>query len=166
MTLGRLVAFDVGAARIGVAISDPEGILATPVETLKRNGSEVRKAASLISSENAAGIIVGLPLLLDGSEGKSARLARRWAATMAKVCAPLPVYLVDERMSSVAAHAQLHEAGRSMREHKAVVDQVAASIILETVLEHWRTTGSLLGERVELSEGQPDAAPSVGGENE
>lgn len=166
MRLGKLVAFDVGAARIGVAMSDPEGILASPVETLKRNGSEVRKAAALIAREGVTGIIVGLPLLLDGSEGKSARLARRWAGTMAKVCAPLPVYLVDERMSSVTAHAQLHDAGRSMREHKAVVDQVAASIILETVLAHWRTVGSILGERVKLPADSSSATPSVGGENE
>ncbi len=148
MRRGKRLGVDVGEARVGVAQCDPDAILATPVVTLRRNGSDIRRVAKMVREEDVLEVIVGLPFNMDGTEGVSARHARAWAGKLARRVAPATVRLVDERLSTVAAHAQLSAAGRDSRKHRSVVDQVAATVILETALEMERRSGQAPGEAV------------------
>ncbi len=148
MRRGKRLSIDVGQARVGVATCDPDAILATPVETLARNGSDIRRAAQMVKKDAIIEVIVGLPYNMDGTEGASARHARTWAGKLAKRIDPIPVRLVDERLSTVTAHAQLSASGRNSRHHRSVVDQAAAVGILETALEIERRTGREPGELV------------------
>ncbi|AIE82314.1 Holliday junction resolvase RuvX [Actinotignum schaalii] len=158
MRRGVRIGVDVGRARTGVASCDSDGILATPVATLPANGTDVSEVAREVRERGAIEVIVGLPRNMDGSEGASARYSRRWARRLARRIAPVPVRLFDERLSTVAAHAQLHEAGRSSRRHRAVVDQVAATVILNNALEAERLTGAPAGELVAaITESQSEA---------
>ena len=152
MRQGKRIAFDVGQARIGVAQCDPEGILATPVETLWRDGTDIENAAQIVQECDAVEVIVGLPLNMDGTEGGSARYARSWAKELAEAIAPTAVRLVDERLSTVTAHGQLTAAGRDSRKHRAVVDQAAAVVILDTALEMEQRTGNTPGECVSIAQ--------------
>lgn len=145
------LAFDVGRARIGVASCDEDAILCTPVETLyrdKRGAGHIDDVSDLIDEHAPIEIIVGLPKNMDGTEGVSARDARNFARHVALRHRDIEVRLVDERLTTVSAHRTLHEAGRSMRSHRAVVDQVSAVLILELALEIERQTGEPAGERV------------------
>lgn len=148
MRRGKRLGVDVGEARVGVASCDPDAILATPVATLKRGQSDLRKVAKMVRDDDIMEVIVGLPLNMDGTEGISARHARVWAGKLARRIAPVSVRLVDERLSTVAAHAQLSAAGRDSRTHRRVVDQVAATVILETALEMERRRNEAPGELV------------------
>ncbi len=154
---GVRLGVDVGAVRVGVAASDPEGVLATPVATLtaavptgpagpvnpERPWSDEVLAAvvEVVASYAPCVVYVGLPLSLDGSLGPAARRARACARELAAQIAPTRVRLVDERLSTVTAHRQLHDAGRRERRHRAVVDQVAAVVILQAALDAERATG-------------------------
>ncbi|MGO1591409.1 MAG: Holliday junction resolvase RuvX [Ancrocorticia sp.] len=149
MRPGKRLSIDVGQARVGVATCDPDAILATPVTTLARNGSDIRLAAKMVKEQGIIEVIVGLPFNMDGTEGASARHARSWAGKLAKKVTPVPVRLVDERLSTVTAHAQLSESGRGSRTHRSVVDQAAAIVILESALEFERRTGNEPGEIVQ-----------------
>ncbi len=150
---------DVGAVRVGVAQSDPDGILATPVTTLVRDPgdphADLAALADLVRGEHASCVYVGLPLHLSGQSGDAARLARGYAAELAALVAPVRVRLVDERLTSVASHRLLHESGRPGRLHRAVVDQVAAVLILDAALEAERATGVEPGELVVASGRKP-----------
>ncbi len=148
MRRGRRLGVDVGEARVGVAQCDPDAILSTPVATLRRNGSDIRRVVKIVRDEEIMEVIVGLPFNMDGTEGISARHARMWAGKLARRIAPVQVRLVDERLSTVSAHAQLSAAGRDSRKHRSVVDQVAATVILETALEMERRSGQVPGELV------------------
>ncbi|MCI7305025.1 MULTISPECIES: Holliday junction resolvase RuvX [Trueperella] len=141
MRIGIRFGVDVGAARIGVARSDSAGILATPVATLRSGRGDVDAVAKMVREADALEVIVGLPLNMDGSEGKSARVARAWARRLARRISPVAVRMQDERLSTVQAHRQLHEAGRREITHRHVVDQAAAVIILESALEQERVSG-------------------------
>lgn len=145
MRRGRRVSVDVGQVRVGVAQCDPDGILATPVDTFIQNGSDIRKIARLVKELEAIEVIVGLPLNMDGTEGESALKARKWAAKLQRKISPVAIRLVDERLSTVTAHAQLNAAGKNSRTHRCVVDQAAAVIILESALEIERKTGDPAG---------------------
>ena len=144
--------FDVGQVRIGVAQCDPDGILATPVETLWRGKSDIDDAAQIVRECEAMEVIVGLPLNMDGTEGASARDARAWAAELAESVTPAPVRLVDERLSTVTAHGQLIAAGRDSRKRRSIVDQAAAVVILNTALEMEQRTGNAPGECVSIAQ--------------
>lgn len=144
--------FDVGQVRIGVAQCDPDGILATPVETLWRGKSDIDDAAQIVRECEAMEVIVGLPLNMDGTEGASARDAHAWAAELAESVAPAPVRLVDERLSTVTAHGQLIAAGRDSRKRRSIVDQAAAVVILNTALEMEQRTGNAPGECVSIAQ--------------
>lgn len=147
---GVRLGIDVGKVRIGVARSDPAGILATPVRTIRRrpDRSCAREIATIASEESAVEVIVGLPSHLSGKEGASATDARQYARQLADACAPIPVRLVDERLTTVSAHQALHAAGRSSRTHRGVVDQVAAVMILQNALDTMSRSGTSVGERV------------------
>nr|WP_108723897.1 Holliday junction resolvase RuvX [Cellulomonas timonensis] len=157
---GTRLAVDVGSVRVGVAVSDPDGLIATPVETLARDSrrpapgalpTDLARLVDEVGERNAAVVYVGLPRHLSGDEGSASAAARAYAVMLAQAIAPVPVRLVDERMSTVSAHQALRAAGRSTRHHRQVVDQAAAVVILQTALDAERATGRRPGERVLVS---------------
>jgi len=139
---------DPGDARIGVASSDPSGIIATPVETVARGRGDLDRLATLTDELRAVRIYVGLPRSMSGGEGPSAGKVRTFARELAARVAPVPVRLCDERLSTVTAEGQLRGQGRKGRKRRAVVDQAAAVVILQGALERERHTGALAGELV------------------
>lgn len=151
MRSGARVGIDVGAVRIGVARSDAAGIMAVPVRTLRRaaDGAELRALAGIVAEYDPIEFVVGLPVNMNGSEGPAARAARDYAATLVRTFG-LPARLVDERLTSVSAHQALAAVGRDSRRHRSVVDQVAATMILEQALDVERRTGEPAGELVEV----------------
>ncbi|WP_127127719.1 Holliday junction resolvase RuvX [Georgenia sp. SYP-B2076] len=149
---GVRLGVDVGTVRIGVARCDAAGILATPVRTVARrkDGADLGELIALVHEHEAFEVLVGLPRSLSGREGRSASAARGYAARLAAALAPVPVRLVDERLTTVSAHQALHASGRPGRRHREVVDQVAAVVILEQALEVERRTGVPAGELLKV----------------
>lgn len=152
MRHGKRYGIDVGKARIGIAESDDEGILATPVATIKPGASDIRKVARLVRDNDAIEVIVGLPLMMRGGEDASTRRARKWARRLAWAIAPVPVRLVDERLSTVSAHDQLDQAGRDAADRRDIIDQAAAVVILQTALDSERLTNMPPGEPVSAAD--------------
>jgi putative holliday junction resolvase len=150
---GVRLGIDPGDARIGVARSDPSGFLATPVETVRRGKGDLARIAAILAAEAAEStvveVVVGLPRSLSGREGPAAVKARDFATTLARRVAPVPVRLVDERMTTVSAEAMLRDRGRKGGKRRAVVDQAAAVLILQHALDTERATGTAPGEIVE-----------------
>ncbi len=149
MRSGVRLGIDPGEARIGVARSDPSGFLATPVETVKRGRGDLARIAAILAEEEAVEVVVGLPRSLSGGEGPSAAKARAFAVALARRIAPVPVRLCDERLTTVSATAMLRDRGRKGGKQRAVVDQVAAVVILQHALDTERATGTAPGEIVE-----------------
>lgn len=153
---GARLGVDVGAVRVGLAMSDPAGVLATPVRTLPRadaeglDGADMLALAEAVTEHEALEVVVGLPRSLSGEEGPAAASVRRYAVALARRIAPVPVRLVDERLTTVDAHRTLHESGRAGRRHREVVDQAAAVLILQSALDAERTAGTAPGEIVAL----------------
>jgi putative Holliday junction resolvase len=138
---GRRLGVDVGAVRVGVALSDPDGLLATPLETVPRDAegdADLRRIAELVAEHDVVQIVVGLPRTLAGREGPAAVAAQGFAAALAGVV-DVPVALADERLTTVVATRQLRESGRKGRRQRSVVDQVAAVAILQGWLDAQRT---------------------------
>jgi putative holliday junction resolvase len=135
---GVRLGIDVGKVRVGVAISDPDGILATPLVTLARGEDDLARLAALVREHEAIEVVVGLPVTLAGREGPAAAESRRYAESLAQVIAPVPVQLADERMSTVLASRRLSERGVRGRRQRAVVDQAAAVEILQVWLDSRR----------------------------
>jgi putative Holliday junction resolvase len=155
---GTKLGVDVGTVRVGVAFSDPDGILATPLRTLSRDAkknSDIRLLLREAAERSAVEIFVGLPRTLKGAEKASAEMARSYALLLVDALADaemdVPVRLVDERLSTVSAHQSLRAAGLSSREHRRVVDQVAAAGILQHAIDMEKslqaTVGSLVRHR-------------------
>jgi putative holliday junction resolvase len=148
---GRRLGIDVGSVRIGVACSDPDGILATPVQTVRRDrsGKHVRRLAELAAELEAVEVIVGLPRTLADRTGPAAQDAIDLAATLADALArrvgPIPVRLADERLTTVSAQRSLREAGVRARDQRAVIDQAAAVAILQSWLDQ-RRAGPAVGD--------------------
>ncbi|MBX0298463.1 Holliday junction resolvase RuvX [Cryobacterium sp. 1639] len=173
MRTGVRVGIDVGTVRIGVARSDFHGMLATPVETVQRGApprqkgstgttavrteavlpADLSRISGIIAELDAVEVIVGLPLALSGRQTASTEDALRFAEALAAVV-PVPVRLVDERLSTVSAQAALRTVGRSTRTQRPVVDQVAATIILQHALDTERASGQPAGAPVERT-GRP-----------
>lgn len=145
---GPRLGIDPGDARIGVATCDPSGILATPVETVPRGEGDLDRIAALADELGAVMIYVGLPRSLSGREGPAAGKVRTFAHDLALRISNLPVYLVDERMSTVSAEAVLRERGKKGKKRRAVVDQAAAVVILQAALDAERVQGRPTGELV------------------
>ena len=144
-TPGVRVGIDVGTVRIGVARSDPEGILATPVTTVARatpSGdlvpSDMSEIKEIVESLEAIEVIIGMPVSLSGSEHRAAALTREYADRLAKVIEPVPIRFADERMSTVVATRRLRERGVRGKRQRAVVDQAAAVEILQGWLDTQR----------------------------
>ncbi|MGK5630626.1 Holliday junction resolvase RuvX [Streptomyces sp. URMC 123] len=152
MRRGRRIAVDVGDARIGVASCDPDGILATPVETVPGRDLPAarRRLAAIVAEYEPIEVLVGLPRSLSGGEGPAAAKVRAFARELARVVAPVPVRLVDERMTTVTAAQGLRASGVNSRKGRSVVDQAAAVIILQNALETERVSGEAPGEGVEV----------------
>lgn len=138
---------DVGSVRIGVACSDPDGILATPVETVRRDrsGKHVRRLAALVAEMEAVEVIVGLPRTLADRIGPSAQDAIEMAEALAQRIAPIPVQLADERLTTVSAQRSLRDAGVRAKEQRAVIDQAAAVTILQNWLDQRRSVAVAQG---------------------
>jgi putative holliday junction resolvase len=136
VTGGGWLGVDVGTVRVGVARSDPGGVLATPLATLARDpagGRDVAELAALVRECGALGVVVGLPVTLAGREGASAAMARDYAQRLSVLISPVPVELVDERLTTVTAERRLTQRGVRGRARRAVVDQAAAV----EILQHW-----------------------------
>ncbi|WP_309225720.1 Holliday junction resolvase RuvX [Quadrisphaera sp. INWT6] len=152
MRRGVRLCVDVGSVRVGLAASDPDGLIASPVETLRRDrahGSDLQRIVTEAAERGAVEIVVGLPFSLSGREGPAAAHVRGYAADLAGRVAPVPVRLVDERLSTVSAHQALTASGRSGRRHRQVVDQVAAVLVLQTALDAERASGRPPGSTVD-----------------
>jgi putative Holliday junction resolvase len=149
MRHGVRLGIDPGDARIGVARSDPTGFLATPVETVRRGKGDLARIAEILAEEEAVEVVMGLPRSLSGGEGPAAAKVRLFAAALARRVSPVPVRLVDERMTTVSAEAMLRDQGRKGGKRRAVVDQAAAVLILQHALDTERATGAAPGEIVE-----------------
>ncbi|WP_291378262.1 Holliday junction resolvase RuvX [Demequina sp.] len=124
----------MGTVRVGVAASDPDGIMAFPVETVDRLGESAARVAAIAAERDAIEIYVGLPRHLSGSEGISAADARAFASLIAERV-DIPVRLVDERLSTTSASRSMREAGRNSKSQRSTIDQAAAVVILDTVLD-------------------------------
>ena len=131
---GVVLAVDVGTVRVGVAASDPDRLLASPVETVPAPG--LGRVAALVAEREAVVVVVGLPTSLSGrAESASADMARSFAAEIAPLVAPVPVELVDERLTTVSATAALRASGKRGKAARAVVDQAAAVALLQGYLD-------------------------------
>jgi len=131
----RWMGLDVGDRRIGVAVSDELGLTVQPVLTLVRTNrrQDLKSLQRLIRKYNCAGIVVGNPLYMSGDQSPQAAKAQSFAAMLREETG-IPVHLWDERLTTTEAHRHLHAAGRAGSDHKSVVDQVAAVLILESYL--------------------------------
>lgn len=147
------IGVDVGSVRVGVATSDPMGLLAVPWRTLARDldqGADLTALVALAAQIGAIELVVGLPRQLNGTEGAAALAARAYAEQLVERLAARAepgttqprVALVDERLTTVQAHRTLRESGRAGRSHRAVVDQAAAVLILQSALDAEAATGS------------------------
>ena len=152
---GRRLGVDVGQARIGLASSDPDGLIATPIETIARvadattiDSADVQAIARQVAELDAAVVYVGLPRHLSGNEGEATADARAFAMRLSAAITPVGVRMVDERMSTVTAANQLREAGRRTKRQRPVIDQAAAVVILQSALDRERTSGERAGEPV------------------
>ncbi|NUP25404.1 MAG: Holliday junction resolvase RuvX [Nocardia sp.] len=171
---GRRLGIDVGSVRIGVAASDPDGILATPVETVPRDtgarrtggrppgasrgtrsgpgpGADIARIAAIAVEYEAVEIIVGLPRTLRGEKGTSARMATEFAGRLRDSLPEVPVRLSDERLTTVSAARALRDSGVRARGQRQVIDQAAAVSILQ----------SWLDERSSVMRSAEDAARSA-----
>jgi putative Holliday junction resolvase len=138
---GVRLGVDVGSARIGIASCDPEGVLASPLATIRRGRDDRAEISRLAVSRQAMEIVVGFPVGLSGKAGVAAEHARAYATDLARAVAPVPVRLVDERFTTVLAHAALAAQGHDARQRRAVVDKAAAATLLQDALDAERRTG-------------------------
>lgn len=155
---GRRIGIDVGSVRIGVASSDPDGILATPVETVPRakdrglDAPDVRRIVRLVEEYEAVEVIVGLPQTLRGERGRAAKLAVEFAGRLRRRLPSIPVRMADERLTTVTAARALRESGVSARGQRPVIDQAAAVAILQGWLDE-RSRAVTAAESARHSEG-------------
>lgn len=138
----RLLGFDLGEKTIGMALSDTSRAIATPMKTLPRGkfSSDAAKIEEIVAAQNVGGLVIGLPLNMDGSDGPSAQSARAFARNLA-ARTDLPIVLWDERLSTVAVTRTLLDADASRRRRTEVVDKMAAGYILQGVLDRLRRMG-------------------------
>jgi putative Holliday junction resolvase len=140
---GVRLGVDVGTVRVGVALSDPDGILATPLVTLRRDTNpdssrtpdDIVELMRLVTAHESVEVVVGLPVTLAGTEGFAAAHARAYAEVLGRAIDPIPVQLADERMSTATAARRLSERGVRGGRRRAVVDQAAAVEILQGYLD-------------------------------
>ncbi len=132
----RLLGIDFGQARVGLALSDELGFLAHPLITLPAHPPNelTKQIAEIVREKAVEGVVVGLPRNMDGTQGPAAQQAEAFAEKL-RAALPCPVLLADERLTTVAAHRVLRDAGRNTRQTRGQVDQVAAQMILQSYLD-------------------------------
>ncbi|GAA4339065.1 Holliday junction resolvase RuvX [Klenkia terrae] len=140
---GRRLGVDVGTVRVGVAMSDATGFLASPLVTLRRSGkgTDLDRLAALVVEHEVVEVVVGDPRHLSGASGASAADAGAYAGSLATRIGDVPVRLVDERLSTVTAASHLRARGIDARRQRSVIDQEAAVVILQSHLDRSRTAG-------------------------
>ncbi|EAR24433.1 hypothetical protein A20C1_03111 [marine actinobacterium PHSC20C1] len=148
MRTGTRLGIDVGKVRVGVARSDPHGMIATPVETVQRASSSIKRILLLAVEFEAVELVVGLPIALSGRDTPSTADARAFAQELADG-SDITVRLVDERMTTMSAQSALRASGRTTKNSRSVVDQVAAVIILQHALDFERSAARPPGELVQ-----------------
>lgn len=151
MRQGVRIGVDVGKARIGIARTDFHAMLATPVETVARGDGDLERVLAICREVDAIEVVVGLPLSLSGANTPSTDDAIDFARLLA-ASAALPVRLVDERLTTVSAQAALHASGRNSRNSRAVIDQVAATILIQHAVDAERSSGNPPGTLVDPQE--------------
>jgi putative Holliday junction resolvase len=144
---GVRLAVDLGDVRIGVAACDPDGTLAYPVRTVRAGADEIAGLQAVVQEYGPIEVIVGLPRSLAGGEGPAALRVRERAGRLA-IAIGVPVRLVDERLTTVAAAQQLRAGGRNAKEQRELIDAAAAAAILEHALSLERAKGQPPGELV------------------
>ncbi len=135
---GRRLGVDVGSGRVGVALSDPAPVLATPLGTLsrdERSDSDLDRLAELVAEHEVVEVVVGLPRTLGARHGKAAAIATSYARKLARRVRPVPVRMADERLTTVSATRMLSDRGVRGKRQRAVVDQAAAVEILQAWLD-------------------------------
>jgi putative holliday junction resolvase len=152
MRPGVRMAVDWGEVRIGVASCDREAVLAYPLGTVRTGEADIAELAALAAEHQVMEIVVGLPRSLSGAEGPAARKVREQAARLA-AATPVPVRLVDERLSTVTAAARLRDSGKSARRQRRSIDAAAAVVILEEALDYERSRQEPPGELVSAGPG-------------
>lgn len=151
---GVRLGIDVGRARIGVARCDPDGMLAVPVETVARDDASFDRLAEIAAEYGPLEVVIGLPVNLRGADTASTTDAREFAAALQRRIGT-PVRLVDERLSTVTAHAALRSSGRSQKNSRSIVDQVAAVVLLQQAIDTEKSTGHPPGSTIPLDEESP-----------
>jgi putative pre-16S rRNA nuclease len=147
---GVRLGVDVGSVRVGVASCDPAGLIATPVETLRRGRADMTALARMVTERDVVEVVVGLPTSLSGRSGPAAVAVEEYAGELAGRLG-VPVRLVDERFSTVDAQRGLHASGVGTRKSRGVIDQAAAVIILQSALDAERSSGAPPGRLVDGS---------------
>lgn len=147
---GVRLGVDVGSVRIGVARCDPDGILATPLPNVPRGDGDIAALVAIAQEYEAMEIIVGWPLTLAGRAGVAAESVTEFAEHLATAAAPLPVRLVDERLSTAAAQRTLHSAGRDTRSSRSAIDGAAATLIVQSAVDSEKRTGTPAGRMVKV----------------
>jgi putative pre-16S rRNA nuclease len=163
---GVRLGVDPGTVRVGLASSDPDGLLASPLDTLRRDsrsGQDVEEIARIVRSLGVLEVVVGLPTTLSGRAGPAAGAAHAYAVLIARRVEPVPVRVVDERFSTVEAGARLREAGLEGRRRRLAVDRSAAAVILQSALDAERASGGPPGSLV-VPDPHPDG-PDAGNDD-
>ncbi len=143
MQVGVRLGIDVGKARVGVARSDPHGMLAVPLETVTRDhdgDADIRRIAEIIAEYDAIECVVGLPLNMRGERTPSTEDALGFARELEAL--GIPVRMVDERLSTVTAWDQLHATGKNHKKGRGIIDQAAAVVILQQAIDSLRSQGN------------------------
>ena len=157
MLRGVRLAMDVGTVRIGIAKCDPDGMLAVPLETIAAGEGAIARAIEIIDEQRPIVVYVGNPINLNGAATQSTVAAIEFAQALASKLLQTPelgavsIRMIDERLSTVSAQRGLHEAGRTHKTSREVIDQAAAIIILEHALESEKRQGEFVGREVVLT---------------
>ena len=148
MRRGRRLGIDVGSVRIGVAVCDPDGLVATPLETVAAGDGAIARIAEIVEEVGAVELVVGLPVSLNGRESHAAAGVRAFVEELRHAVGEAGIRLFDERMSTMSADSLLRAGGRSGRSRRDVIDQAAATVILQAALDAERTRGVPPGETI------------------
>ena len=149
MIRGKRIAFDYGDKRIGVALADDDGLVAVPLTTLANNEKLTEQLFELFADYAPVIVYVGSPKKLSGAGSESGKKAEEFARFIGNEF-EVPVHMVDERLSTVTATAQLRESGKAPSRNRKVIDQIAATNILESALQYEKKRGEFAGVPVKL----------------
>ena len=147
MRTGIRIACDVGRARIGIARSDPMGVLAVPLEAILAGEGSALVVRDLAREYEAIEIVVGLPFTMSGELGPAAEFTQAWVTELSRAI-DIPIRMHDERLTTVQAQRGLHEAGRTVKSSRSVIDSASAVVLLQTCLDSEKASGKPMGVEV------------------